>query len=157
MMKDLKAVFTDEGVPFQLVWIAEVESGLNPRALNPSGAVGLFQLRSATAARFGLRTDTLDERLCPVSSARAAARYLRELYGQFGSWPLVIAAYNAGEGRVHEALAVANARTLDAAVRFLPEQTRGYVPRVMALIADREGTNPALLPPPGPAPSDSRG
>jgi len=157
MMGEMKLIFSSEGVPAELVWIAEIESGLNPSACSPSGAAGLFQLRPATANRFGLRTGCFDERFEPAMCARAAARYLRELYGRFGSWPLVLAAYNAGEGRVEKALASAGERTIEAASRFLPDQTRGYVPRVMALISDREGTHPAALPPPSLHPSDSRG
>lgn len=157
MMGELKLIFISEGVPEELVWIAEIESGLDPSACSPSGAAGLFQLKPATANRFGLRTDRLDERLEPAMCARAAARYLRELYGRFGSWPLVLAAYNAGEGRVEKALASSGERTIEAASRFLPDQTRGYVPRVIALISDREGTHPASLPPPGSHAADSRG
>ena len=156
MMAELKLIFTSEGIPRQLVWIAEVESGLDPLACSPSGAVGLFQLKSATAQRFGLQTGLFDERREPGLSARAAARYLRDLYGKFGSWPLVLAAYNAGEGRLEQALASAKARTLEAATPFLPRETKGYVPRVIALITDREGTDPADLPPPSRAFSDSR-
>jgi len=146
----LKAVFRQEGVPEPLVWIAEVESTMNPNARNPGGAAGLFQFMPATARRFGLRTYLPDERKHPEKSARAAARYLKFLYGEFGSWPLAVAAYNAGEGRVRRSMDKAKgAATGFAAVRpHLPLETRMYVPKVEAVISLREGVDRLNLPPP---------
>ncbi|MCE9614930.1 MAG: lytic transglycosylase domain-containing protein [Lentisphaerae bacterium] len=135
----LKAIFREEGVPEDLVWIAEAESTLNPSARSPSGAVGLFQFMPATAGRFGLQTRPRDERLEPEKSARAAAKYLRVLNGQFRDWPLALAAYNAGEGRVGRALKRSRGRTFDAAAPHLPTETQLYVPKVLATIALREG------------------
>lgn len=146
----LKAVFREEGVPEQLVWIAEVESTMNPNARNPGGAAGLFQFMPATAKRFGLRTFLPDERKHPEKSARAAARYLRFLHGEFGSWPLAVAAYNAGEGQVRQSLSkVRKGETSFAAIRpHLPLETRMYVPKVEAVISLREGVDRLDLPPP---------
>ena len=144
----LKAVFKAEGVPTELVWIAEVESSLNPDAKSPSGAVGLFQFMPATAERFGLRTAFFDERKDPEKSARAAARYLKVLYRQTGSWRLALASYNAGEGRVGMALEKQNARSFDEIADHLPVETQMYVPKVMAVIALRENVDPARLPAP---------
>lgn len=144
----LKKVFKEEGVPTELVWLAEVESSMNPRARNPSGAAGLFQFMPATARRFGLRSLPFDERKHPEKSARAAARYLTLLYGEFGSWPLALAAYNAGEGRVKEALGGRQGGSFDEIAPRLPIETRLYVPKVAATIGLREGVSDLKLPPP---------
>ncbi len=148
LVPSLKQIFVSEGIPPQWVWLAEVESSMNPRARSPSGALGLFQLMPATARRLGLRTSVLDERTNPHKSARAAARYLRFLHGEFGSWPLAIAAYNAGEGCVGRALKQRRAKTFEEVAADLPLETQMYVPKVMAVVSLREGINPNRLPPP---------
>jgi len=145
----LKAIFTEEGVPPEWVWLAEVESSMNPKARSPVGARGLFQFMPATAQRFGMRTSLPDERTDPEKSARAAARYLRVLHGTFGSWPLALAAYNAGEGRVGRALKAERVDTFPEVAAKLPAETRLYVPKVMATVARRESIDdPAALPAP---------
>jgi len=144
----LKRVFQTEGVPQELVWLAEVESTLNPRARSPAGAVGLFQFMPATAQEYGLRTSPLDERRHPEMSARAAARYLKNLYRQSGSWPLALASYNCGAGRVRRIMKARNAHTFDEIADYLPLETRMYVPKVDAIIRLREGRNAGTLPPP---------
>ncbi len=141
----LKPIFTAQKVPPELVWIAEVESSFDPRARSPAGAVGLFQLMPATAKRYGLRTWPLDHRLRPDDSARAAAKYLANLHGQFKDWRLALAAYNAGEGTVQRLLQRRNARTFDAIATHLPAETQMYVPRVEATLARREGVKPSQL------------
>ena len=148
LIPTLKKVFKEEGVPVQLVWLAEVESSMNPSARNPGGAAGLFQFMPATAKRFGLRTHLPDERTHPEKSARAAARYLKFLYSQFHDWPLVLAAYNAGEGRVQGLLTRHKASSFDPIARHLPTETRLYVPKVEAVISLREGVDDLKLPPP---------
>jgi len=144
----MKRIFLEEGIPGELVWIAEVESAMNPRARSRSGALGLFQLMPATARRFGMRTGVSDERLSPEKSARAAARYLKQLHHEFGSWPLAIAAYNAGEGCVQNALRSVGVTSFGRVSGHLPLQTQSYVPRVMALVTDREGIPAHKLPAP---------
>lgn len=135
----LKPIFTEQKVPPELVWIAEVESSFNPRARSPAGAAGLFQLMPATARQYGLRTWPLDHRLRPVDSARAAAKYLANLHSRFNDWRLALAAYNAGEGTVQRLLQRQNARSFDAIATRLPAETQMYVPRVEATLARREG------------------
>ncbi len=146
----VKKVFDEEGLPHQLVWIAEVESTFNPLARSPAGALGLFQLMPETAERLGLKTSPTDQRRSPELNARAAARYLRFLFAEFGSWPLALAGYNAGEGRVGRALDRSKKTTYEAIASSLPLETRLYVPKVLALIELREKTDPLKLPAPKP-------
>lgn len=144
----LKKVFQSEGLPPELVWMAEVESSLNPAARSPVGALGLFQLMPATARRFGLRTGLFDERKNPEKNARAAAQYLKFLYHTMGSWPLALAAYNAGEGRVGKLVKRNKQASFEGIADDLPLETQMYVPKVMALVALRENTAPEKLPGP---------
>lgn len=134
----LKPYFAAQGIPSQLVWVAEVESSFNPRARSPAGAVGLFQLMPATATMMGLRLRPQDERADPDKSAQAAAKYLRYLYTRFKDWRLALAAYNAGETRVRGLLTRYKAATFDAIATRLPAETQMYVPRVEAVILRRE-------------------
>ena len=147
----LKDIFRAEGVAPELVWLAEVESSFDPEAQSPAGARGLFQFMPATAKRFGLSTFPRDERTHPQKSARAAAQYLRFLHGRFADWPLALAAYNAGEGRVSRELAKAKRRSFDEIADRLPAETRFYVPKVLATVAARENIDPFSLPAPTPA------
>ena len=143
----LRAAFVAEGIPPELVWIAETESAFDPRARGTSGERGLFQLMPDTARGLGLRPE---ERVQPVRSARAAASYLRYLHERFGDWPLALAAYNAGESRVARELQRRDAADFASIARHLPVVTRFYVPRVLATIKVREGIGPAELRAPTP-------
>lgn len=149
LMPKLRAAFAAEGVPPELAWLAEAESTLNPAARSPSGARGLFQFMPDTAKHLGLSTFLPDERTDPVKSARAAARYLKTLHARFGTWPLALAAYNAGEGRVARALKNKSDPTFAQIAPTLPAETRMYVPKVCALVAVRTGTPADRLPSPG--------
>ncbi|CAM2878399.1 lytic transglycosylase domain-containing protein [Rariglobus hedericola] len=144
-LPDLKKIFADEGLPADLAWIPEVESMFNPRAKSPAGAQGLFQLMPVTAKAQGLSLLPFDERNDPEKSARAAATLLRRLHGMFDSWPLALAAYNAGEGRVRRTLKAEDAKTFAEIADALPTETRLYVPKVLATLAIREGLDPARL------------
>jgi membrane-bound lytic murein transglycosylase D len=146
LMPRLRSAFADEGVPPELAWLAEVESSLDPRARSPAGAEGLFQLKAGTAHDLGLSTFLPDDRTDPDKSAHAAARQLRMLERKFGSWPLAIAAYNAGEGRIGRALQAKGAKSYAAIAESLPAQTRMYVPEVCALIKVRTGMSPERIP-----------
>lgn len=138
MIPRLKEIFIKQGVPQQWVWMAEIESALNPQAKSSAGAAGLFQLMPGTARRFGLQMAPSDDRMEPVKSAGAAAQYLKFLRQEFGCWSLALAAYNAGEGRVKEIMKKRKATTFNEVERFLPSETRAYVPKVMAIVALRE-------------------
>lgn len=135
----LKQIFTEERVPPELVWIAEVESSFDARAKSPAGAAGMFQLMPATARNLDLSVGLFrDERLHPEKSARAAARYLRRLYDRFGDWRLALAAYNSGETRVANLLKKRKGRTYDEIAAYLPVETQMYVPKLEATLRKRE-------------------
>jgi len=137
--------FSAVGSPRDLVWLAEVESTFNPAARSPAGARGLFQLMPETAKGLGLSVFLPDDRTDPKKSAEAAARLLKRLYSKFGDWPLALAAYNAGEGRVSRTLATRKAKTFAEIAPALSVETRLYVPKVLATVAHRTGTKPEAL------------
>lgn len=133
----IREVFRRKGLPEDLAFTAMVESGFNPVAVSGAGAKGLWQLMERTGRRYGLRVDRwVDERLDPEKATEAAAEYLKDLFGQFGHWFLAQAAYNAGEVRV--ARAVERAGSSDfwtiARGRWLTEETRRFVPQILAAI-----------------------
>jgi hypothetical protein len=143
----LGPILAEERVPVELLSVAYVESGFNPLALSPKGARGIWQFMPATARRYGLAVDgDLDHRTHPEHATRAAARYLRDLYGQFGDWKLALAAYNAGEGRVWGVIRRTGIRDFDEMSRrgLLPAETRAYVPSVLA-VWSRLGGAPAAV------------
>ena len=103
------------------------------------------QLMPATAKERGLNLRPADERLDPEKNARATAKHLRHLYGQFGDWPLALAAYNVGEGRVQGLLQKHKTRSLDRIATRLPAETQMYVPRIEAALRRRESITLAQL------------
>ena len=132
----MEPILQSEGLPGDLIAVVLVESAAQTNALSPRGARGLWQFIPSTAQRYGLIVDgRRDERLETEKATRAAARYLRDLYLQFGDWSLALAAYNAGEGSVQQAV---NRGTADFLVlssrRLLPAETRSYVPAVLAAV-----------------------
>ena len=131
----LSGILESERVPQEIVSVVMVESGGRTTALSPKGALGLWQLMPDTARRYGLVvTPSRDERLDVDRSTRAAARYLRDLYQQFGSWPLALAAYNTGEQRVQRAVERSGSSDFIqlSSLRLLPQETRNYVPAVLS-------------------------
>jgi membrane-bound lytic murein transglycosylase D len=128
-------IFRDEGVPEWLLAVGFVESTYSTTARSPKQAVGIWQFIPSTGAGFGLqRTAWTDERQDVAKSTRAAARYLRQLYALFDDWPLALAAYNWGEGRVARLIQRTGVRdywTL-AAQGLMPTETANYVPSIYA-------------------------
>ena len=142
----VRSILAREGVPNQLAAVIRIESGGNPLALSPKGARGLWQLMPDTARRYGLRVDDqLDERLDIEKATTAAARYLRDLYVQFGSWPLALAAYNTGEVNLQRAIDRAKSRDFSilSVQGYLPLETRNYVPAVLAAMGSQ---SPSAVP-----------
>jgi membrane-bound lytic murein transglycosylase D len=141
----LKPIFAAQKIPTQLVWLAEVESSFDRSAESPAGAAGLFQLMPDTAKRFGLSLWPRDQRFQTEPSAMASAQYLKFLHDKFHDWRLALAAYNAGEGRVQKLLDRYHTHSYDDIATRLPAETQMYVPRVEAVIAQREGVKLAEL------------
>jgi hypothetical protein len=131
---DAQRILTEEGLPVELLGVAKVESNFNRFAVSRKGAAGLWQFMPQTARRYGLRVDALeDERFDVEKSTRAAGRYLRDLYLQFGDWPLALAAYNAGGDAVQRAIDHTSDHNFTSINRvgLLPAETRAYVPAVL--------------------------
>jgi membrane-bound lytic murein transglycosylase D len=132
----IQTIFKEEGVPQDLIFLAQAESGFHPLAVSRVGARGLWQFMSFRGKAYGLkRTAWEDDRQDPEKSTRAAAHHLKDLYNQFGDWYLAMAAYNSGPGTVQQAVK----RTGYADFwelynrNVLPKETRNYVPIIVAM------------------------
>lgn len=122
-------IFDRYGLPKELKYMAIIESALNPVAVSRAGAKGMWQFMYNTARMYGLTINSfVDERLDPVKSADAAARYLMDAYKIFGDWNLAISSYNCGSGNVSKAMRRAGSREFWPVYDYLPRETRGYVP-----------------------------
>ncbi len=132
MVKILK----QEGVPQDLIYLAQAESGFQPTAVSRAGARGIWQFMGSRGRGYGLqRSLWVDDRQDPEKSTRAAARHLRDLYGQFGDWYLAMAAYNSGPGTVQAAVKRTGYADFWELYRrnVLPKETRNYVPIILAV------------------------
>ena len=129
---EMAPILRANGVPQDLLYLAVVESSLNPRALSPASAAGFWQFIPATAREYGLEVnDEVDERYNLEKATAAACRYLKSSYNRFGDWPSVMAAYNGGNARVSRELERQDADTsLDL---YLTEETSRYPYRIMAM------------------------
>ena len=121
-------------LPMELKYLPIIESALNPKAQSRVRASGLWQFMLRTGKAYGLESNSLvEERFDPVKSTWAAVRYLKELYGIYKDWNLVLAAYNSGPGNVNKAIRRAGGSTDYWDIYpFLPKETRGYVPGFIA-------------------------
>lgn len=128
-MPIFQEIFNKHGIPEELKAMAIIESSLKPTAVSRAGAKGMWQFMYHTAKYYGLNINSfVDERLDPIKSADAAARYLKDGYKIFGDWNLAIASYNCGVGNVQKAIKRAGSREFWDIWPFLPSETRGYVP-----------------------------
>ncbi len=131
-----EATFDKHDVPLEMKYLALVESALNPRAKSRVGATGLWQFMYSTGKMYDLDVSSyVDERMDPVASTEAAAKYLKRLYTMFNDWDLALAAYNSGPGNVSKAIRRSGGETNYWKLRrYLPRETAGYVPSFQAML-----------------------
>jgi peptidoglycan lytic transglycosylase D len=132
----ISRVLRDEGVPQDLIYLAQAESAFQPLALSRAGARGIWQFVAWRGNEYGLRhTWWIDDRQDPEKATRAAAHHLRDLYGMFGDWYLAMAAYNCGPGNVQKAVERTGYADFWELYRrnVLPKETKNYVPIILAL------------------------
>ena len=131
----IESILKEEGVPQDLIFLAQAESGFHPYAVSRVGARGIWQFMGSRARGYGLHRDTwVDDRQDPEKSTRAAARHLKDLYNQFGDWYLAMAAYNSGPGTIQSAVKRTGYADFWELYRrnVLPKETRNYVPIILA-------------------------
>jgi LysM repeat protein len=135
-MRMARRIFREEGIPENVAWLAQVESAWKPTAMSWAAASGLWQFIPGTGSRFGLRkTAYIDERNSFELATQASARYLKFLANRYnGNWELAMAAYNSGEGNVDRAISRAGESNFWKAYIYLPQETRNYVPNILATI-----------------------
>ena len=120
-------------LPYELCYLAVIESALNPSVRSHAGAAGLWQFMPSTGKLYGLEINSLvDERLDPIRATDAACRFLKALYNTFGDWNLAIAAYNCGPGNINKAIHRSGKRDFWSIYPYLPRETRSYLPLFIA-------------------------
>ncbi len=131
----IKETFQEYGLPEDMAYLAMIESGFNNKAYSSAAACGMWQFIKGTGLRYGLAIDGyVDERRDPEKATKAAAKYLLDLYKQFGSWYLAAASYNCGENRVQRELDQSSHKNFWelSANMCLPSETKNYVPQMIA-------------------------
>src|ERR1043166_1057771 len=135
-MKMARQIFKEEGVPIDITWLAQVESAWKPKAMSCAAASGLWQFVPGTGRQFGLRqTAWVDERNSFEQATRASAKYLKSLAARYnGNWELAMAAYNTGAGNVDRGIQRAGTPSFWAIYPYIAQETRNYVPNILATI-----------------------
>jgi membrane-bound lytic murein transglycosylase D len=132
----IRRILDEEGVPQELIYLAQAESGFVPRAVSRMKAAGMWQFIQSRGREYGLvQVGGTDDRLDPEKATRAAARHLRDLYTQFGDWYLAIAAYNCGPGNVEKAVLRSGYADFWELYKrnLLPRETANYLPIILAM------------------------
>src|SRR5882762_9656491 len=132
----IRRTLQEEGVPQELIYLAQAESGFHPLAVSRAGARGMWQFMGSRAKGYGLeRSWWVDDRQDPEKATRAAAHHLKDLYNQFGDWYLAMAAYNSGPGAVQSAVKRTGYADFWELYKrnVLPKETRNYVPIILAV------------------------
>ena len=132
----IRRTLREEGVPQELIYLAQAESGFHPLAVSKAGARGMWQFMGSRAKGYGLeRSWWVDDRQDPEKATRAAAHHLHDLYNEFGDWYLAMAAYNSGPGTVQSAVKRTGYADFWELYRrnALPKETRNYVPIIVAV------------------------
>lgn len=132
-LETIESILETYGLPVELKYLAVIESKLVLNAVSKAGAVGPWQFMSTTAKHLGLKINhKVDERKDIVKSTHAAAKYLRDLYNQYGDWLLVLAAYNGGPGSVNKAIRLSGSKDFWTLQNYLPRETRNHVKKYIA-------------------------
>jgi len=132
-LPQFEEIFAQYDLPVDLAKVAVIESAFNPRAVSRARATGMWQFMRATGLQYRLEiNDYVDERLDYVAETHAAAKYLKDAYNVFGDWSLAIASYNCGFGNVRKAMQRSGGTDFWEVYKYLPKETRGYVPAFVA-------------------------
>ncbi len=130
-----EAALKSQDIPEEIKYLPIIESSMNPHAVSRVGATGLWQFMFATAKGYGLSINSyVDERKDPLQASNAAAAYFKDAYDELGDWLLALAAYNCGRGNVNRAIAKADSRDFWEIRKYLPMETRNYVPAFIAAV-----------------------